>query len=200
MPCQISTSLPTSPGDFTFTKGANISRYFIVCTIIMKDCTIGNDLMALRRRLAWEKTSALGNYFHATADQQSIRDEVYDLIRDEDFTVQATIMEKSKAQPQVRESNERFYKYGWLYHFRHGIMSNAQKTDELLITTASVATRKAQGAFTDAVNDVVQQRISRSQWRTSSALARATRAYKLLTTAHGRSSGNGNAVINVLIS
>ena len=154
-------------GDFTFTKGANISRYFIVCTIIMKDCTIGNDLMALRRRLAWEKTSALGNYFHATADQQSIRDEVYDLIRDEDFTVQATIMEKSKAQPQVRESNERFYKYGWLYHFRHGIMSNAQKTDELLITTASVATRKAQGAFTDAVNDVVQQHISRSQWRTS---------------------------------
>jgi hypothetical protein len=153
-------------GDFTFEKGNNISRYFIVCTVIMDDCAIGNRLLGLRRRLAWEKES-LGDYFHATADRQSVRDGVYKLIRDGDFTIQANIMEKSKAQPQVRRTNERFYKYGWYYLFKHGIVDDIDDHDEVLITTASVKTKKAQGVFTDAVNDVVQQHLPRSQWRAS---------------------------------
>src|SRR5262245_39895401 len=88
-------------GDFTFARGDNVSRFFIVCTIIMDTCEAGDDLLALRRKLAW-KRAPLGDYFHATADKQEIRDEVFKLLADCDFTVQATIMEKSKAQPQVR--------------------------------------------------------------------------------------------------
>jgi hypothetical protein len=109
----------------------------------------------------------LRDYFHASADKQEIRDKVYTLLRDREFSIQANIMEKSKAQPQVRASHERFYKYGWLYLFRHGIAGNVTSKDELLITTASVKTKRAQGAFTDAVNDVIQQHIPRAQWRTS---------------------------------
>jgi Protein of unknown function (DUF3800) len=153
-------------GDFQFVRGANISRFFIVCTVIMDTCDVGRDLLALRRELAWKK-APLGDYFHATADKQEIRDAVFKLIRDCDFTVQATIMEKSKAQPQVRISHERFYQYGWLYHFRYGVARRVRPRDELLITAASVKTKKAQGVFTNAVNDVIQQHIDRSQWRTS---------------------------------
>ncbi len=153
-------------GDFTFAKGDNISRYFIVCTVTMDACNVGTELLNLKRRLVWER-APLRDYFHATTDKQLIRDAVYKLIRDHDFRIQATVMEKSKAQPQVRPSPQRFYKHGWLYHFRHGIVRNVSSHDELLITTASVKTKKAQGAFTDAVNDVVQQHIPRSQWRTS---------------------------------
>jgi hypothetical protein len=153
-------------GDFTFSRGNNISRYFIVCTVMMDSCKIGEDLLWLRRELAW-KTSPLNDYFHATADKQQVRDEVFRLIQGQNFAVYATIMEKSKAQPQVRSTHERFYKYGWLYLFRHGIINGLAASDELLITAASVKTKKAQGAFTDAVNDVIQQHLPRAQWRTS---------------------------------
>lgn len=153
-------------GDFTFARGHNISTYFIVCTVMMNDCTLGDELLALRRDLAWLGVP-LRDYFHATYDKQGVRDAVYKLIGGRQFTVQATVMEKAKAQPQVRASHERFYQYGWYYHFRHGIAPQIQKGDELLITAASVKTKKAQGAFTNAINDVVQQHLTRAQWQTS---------------------------------
>jgi hypothetical protein len=34
----------------------------------------------------------------------------------------------------------------------------------VLITAASIGTKKGQGVFTDAVNDVVQQHLRRDQW------------------------------------
>jgi hypothetical protein len=153
-------------GDFTFARGHNISTYFIVCTVMMDDCALGADLLTLRRDLAW-KSAPLNHYFHATDDKQVIRDEVYNLIGGRPVTAQATIMEKAKAKPHVRASHARFYQYGWFYHFRHGIIPRISKGDELLITAASVKTKKAQGAFTNAVNDVVQQHMNGAQWRTS---------------------------------
>jgi hypothetical protein len=153
-------------GDFQFKRGDNISKFFIVCTVMMDKCSVGEDLLALRRDLAWRR-APLKDYFHATEDKQEIRDEVFRLIRDENITIHATIMEKSKAQSQVRTTHERFYKYGWLYLFRYGVAPYVTRRDELLITTASVKTKKRQGVFTDAVNDVIQQHLPRSQWRTS---------------------------------
>ena len=72
-----------------------------------------------------------------------------------------------QSAPGHSNAAPKFYKYGWFYLFRHGISGTIGKTDEMLLTAASVKTKKAQGAFTDAVNDVVQQHIPRSQWRTS---------------------------------
>lgn len=103
-------------GDFEFSRKQNVSRYFILCTVAMNSCHIADNLLDLRRQLAWDGFT-LGDYFHATADKQPMRDEVFNVITDHDFSVQATIMEKSKAQAQVRKSRARFYKYGWLYHF-----------------------------------------------------------------------------------
>ena len=87
-------------GDFAFSKGKNISQYFIVCTIAMDGCDVGVDLLRLRRELVWKGTP-LNDFFHASSDKQIVRDAVFECIANHKFTVQATLMEKSKAWPQV---------------------------------------------------------------------------------------------------
>ncbi len=151
-------------GDFEFSKKPNVSRYFILCSITMESCEIAKGLIDLRRELAWEGYK-LGDYFHCTTDQQSVRDEVFEEIRAHDFQIQATIMEKSKAQPQVRRSRPRFYKYGWYYHFKHGTPENIKASPELLVTTAAIGTKKERAAFSSAVNDVMSQTI-KNKWAT----------------------------------
>src|SRR5271154_6656963 len=104
-------------GCFTFNRERNVSRYFILCTATMDDCAVGADLLQLRRKLAWEGAE-LGEYFHATEDKQAVRDRVFEVITKRDFTIQATIMEKSKAQSQVKSDKPRFYQYGYFFHFK----------------------------------------------------------------------------------
>lgn len=138
-------------GCFTFNKEQNVSKYFILCTVVMDDCSIGTELFNLRRRLAWDGYE-LGEYFHATTDKQAVRDEVYKVIVGSPFSIQATIMEKSKAQPQVRESKSRFYQYGYFFHFKFGATKELDATSEALVTTASLGTRKERTAFREAVD------------------------------------------------
>lgn len=152
-------------GDLVFKRDGRASKYFIICTICLDSCKVGADLLELRRRLAWDGYP-LGDYFHATEDKQVVRDEVFKVICAEDFQIHATIMEKSKAQSQVRESKERFYQYGWFYHMTHAGPKFLEKDSELLLTTASIGTKKGQAIFTAAVNDVAQQTITRNQWQT----------------------------------
>lgn len=152
-------------GDFVFSRNENASQFFVVCTVTLDSCEVGHQLLDLRRSLAWDGYP-VREFFHATTDKQAVRDAVYGLLQQHDFTIQATIMEKSKAQPQVRRSNARFYQYGWYYHFRHGNQRIKNPGSELLITAASVATKRHQHAFTSAVNDVVQQTIRRNEWQT----------------------------------
>ena len=127
---------------------------------------MAHELLALRRQLSWEKAK-LGEYFHASEDSQPVRDRVFELIGKQSFTIQATIMEKSKALPKIRSSSDVFYKYGWFYHFSYGLKSFIESTTELHITAASVGTKKTQISFTDGVNDVVRQTIKRRQWATA---------------------------------
>lgn len=150
-------------GCFAFKKAPNVSKYYIVCTITLPSCDVGMKLLELRRQLAWEKAD-LGDYFHATTDKQNVRDTVFNILRQEDFTIQATIMEKSKAQPQTRVLEEIFYKYGWHYHFKYSSERYLNAIDELMITVASIGTKKKRIAFEDSVRDVVKQKIRRKQW------------------------------------
>jgi Protein of unknown function (DUF3800) len=151
-------------GCFTFRRGNNVSRYFILCTVIMDECSLGADLLELRRRLAWEDYE-LGEYFHATTDKQAVRNEVFLEITKKNFNIQATIMEKSKAQPQVTQSRERFYKTGYYFHFKHGASKQLDGETKLLVTTASIGTRKEQAAFKAAVADVMRQTNKTNEWK-----------------------------------
>lgn len=143
-------------GTFDFRLGPNISRYFIVCTAVMPSFEVANDLLALRREIAWAN-DPLGEYFHATTDKNAVKDRVYEAILKHDFTIQATIMEKRKSAPKIRPTNHRYYQYGWYYHFKYGMPKTLAACTELHITAASVSTKAGQVSFTDAVRDVVNQ-------------------------------------------
>lgn len=143
-------------GDFTFEKKAGARRHFILCTVDMEDDAIGTALLKLRRDFAWTG-APLGDYFHACEDKQAVRDAVFTAILDYRFTIQATIMEKSKAQPQVRETKPRFYQFGWYYHFKHGTRDVLGGEHEALITAACLGTKKERIAFESAVHDVMRQ-------------------------------------------
>jgi hypothetical protein len=152
-------------GCFTFNRNQNVSKYFILCSVLMPECSIVSDLLALRRQLAWEGAE-LNSSFHATADKQAVRDRVYQVLLQKPFSVQATIMEKSKAQPQVRTDRARFYKYGYYYHFRYGVSKSVQPKSDLLVTTASIGTHRERAAFQNAVKDVMNQTVKGGEWRT----------------------------------
>lgn len=143
-------------GNFDFRVGNNISKYFIVCTVVMPSFDAAGDLLELKRELAWEQCP-IGDFFHATTDKNAIKDRVFAAILDHEFTVQATIMEKRKAAPRIRPTHHRFYQYGWYYHFCHAMPDALKGCDELHVTAASVGTKRGQQAFTDAVRDVIRQ-------------------------------------------
>lgn len=159
-------------GDFEFSRKNNVSKHFILCTVCMEDCDVGAALLALRRRLAWADED-IGPFFHASTDKQVVRDQVYEVLLGHKFKVQATIMEKSKAEPQVRVSRPRFYQYGWLYHFRHGGSPLIYPNTEALITTASLGTKKERKSFESAVNDVMSQTVRAKRWKTNFCPANA---------------------------
>jgi hypothetical protein len=150
-------------GDFTFSNGPNISRYFIVCTVSMESCDVSHDLLKLRRALAWEN-GELRDHFHASAEKQTIRDAVFGTILQHDFTIQATIMEKCKAQPQTRTSDTRFYQYGWYYHFFHGMQTIARAYPEIHVTAASIGIKKERQTFKKAISAVMRQTIQGKTW------------------------------------
>jgi hypothetical protein len=88
-------------GNFDFSRNSGASRYFVLTTIALSDCDVGNRLLDLRRTIGW-KGMHLGAVFHASEDPQAVRDEVFDLLVAADFRIDATILEKSKAQPHIR--------------------------------------------------------------------------------------------------
>lgn len=159
-------------GDFTFQRGPNVSRYFIVCSVALDSCECGEKLLQLRRQLAWEKLP-LGDGFHATSDQQVVRDRVYEALADTPMRIDATILEKSKAYPRIRQTKEQFYQYAWYYHFKLVGPAIAKDAKELHLTTASIGTKKGQAVYTAAVNNVVQQVLRRVSWVTTFASAQS---------------------------
>lgn len=143
-------------GNFHFARHPSASRYFILCTVTTKDCSIGGALLDLRRDMAWRRSSMEGK-LHASTDAQIVRDEVFALLAKADFRIDATILEKAKAEPHMHRTNERFYKYAWFYHFKYVAPRVLGPKDELFLSAASVGTKARGGAFREAIEDVAQQ-------------------------------------------
>lgn len=151
-------------GCFTFYRKPNVSKYFIVCTITMPDLAAGQAIAELRHKLIWENKQ-VGDYFHATTDKQDVRDAVYSEIVKHDIAIQATICEKAKAQPQITKEKSRFYKYPWYYMFKFGISKHLYSTDNLLVTAASIGSKREKQSFSNAIHDVVDQTVPNLLWQ-----------------------------------
>jgi len=118
-------------------------------------------MLALRRQLAEE--GLCEDALHASKDSLEIRERVFALISTMNIRIDATILEKSKSQPQLRTNTEnnpdtlRFYKYTWFYHFKNIAPQFVSTGDKLILTAAAIGDKKKRSAFKSAINDVVRQ-------------------------------------------
>ena len=140
-------------GNFDFSNQSGASRYFILTSVAVADHAIETDLLELRRKLAWEGEPLSGG-FHATNDKRHIRTQVFAVLARHEFRVDATILEKRKADPQVRPTSARFYGFAWYYHLTGLIPALAPTSNELLVIAASVADAATRSDFYSAVSTI----------------------------------------------
>lgn len=154
-------------GNFDFSRNASASRYFILVTLTLPDCSIGQELLDLRRQLAWEG-HGLETEFHATEDKQIVRDRVFALLASRDFRIDVTVLEKSKAKPTIRFTDERFYQLAWFLHMKYVAPLVFEAGDEVLVIGASIGTRRQRSGFRRAVLDVARQVLPAARFQVGS--------------------------------
>jgi hypothetical protein len=153
-------------GCFTFKRAPGASKYFYLCTLTTHDCALANDLLNVRRDLAINGDSERDK-LHATSDLQATRDRVFEILSKHEFRGDATLLEKSKAQPQTRTDDATFYRYAWFYHFNFVgpiLLRGLKEKEKLLITASALGHKKTRAAFKLAVNNVLQQTAARDRW------------------------------------
>ncbi len=155
-------------GDFNFSDGRGASRYFILTTVTVEDWSVGDALLGLRRQLAWEGVEQASDDFHATEETQAVRDRVFAALAPPNFRIDATILEKRKAQPHLTADEAGFYKTAWFLHFKYVASRILRPGDELLVIAASLGTKKKRAAFHKAVQDVVAQTTPGTVFQTGS--------------------------------
>lgn len=151
-------------GNFDFSRGRGASRYFILTTITITDCTVGSELLDLRRQLAWEGQD-FTQEFHATEERQIVRDEVFKLLARHSFRIDATIFDKPKTQSHLQEP-AKFYKLAWYYHYRHLGSAVVGQDGELFVIAAALGTKLQRATLHQAVVDVISNTSERTAFRT----------------------------------
>lgn len=106
--------------------------------------------------MAWDGLGLISE-FHATTDAQVVRDRVFETLRGHDLRIDTTILEKSKARPQTRNTDERFYKSAWFLHLKHVAPRVVMASDQLLVVGASLGTKKKRQSLHEAITDVVKR-------------------------------------------
>jgi hypothetical protein len=144
-------------GNFDFSTKPGASKYFILTTLTMLDCSVGDALLSLRREMAWKGTGLDGTGFHASEATQAQRDEIFSVITTHDFRIDATLLHKCKAQPHLAASEQLFYQTAWYNHLKYVAPLIASPGDELLVVGSSLGTKARRKLFHAALQDVVKQ-------------------------------------------
>lgn len=142
-------------GDFTFRNTPGASRYFLIATVTMSDCSVGDELQELQRELAWQ--GVVIESFHATQDKNAIRNRVYDLIAKSTVRIDATALDKRKTEPHIAARPWYFYKLATYLHFKYVVPRVATRADDLMVVASSLSMKKKKDALHQAVRDVVYQ-------------------------------------------
>lgn len=150
-------------GNFDFSPSG--SSYFILTSVALDGCSVGDALLELRRALVWEGME-LTDAFHATTDKQAVRDRVFALLHEHAFRVDATIFEKRKTQPR-RQSEQEMYELAWYLHMQYVAPRISNDDDELMVVGASISTNRRRATFASAVAKVVTQNVRSATVRTA---------------------------------
>ena len=134
-------------GNFDFSpRGSN---YFILTSVALDGCSVGDELLELRRVLVWEGLE-LSDAFHATSEQQAVRDRVFALLQSHDFRIDTTVFEKRKTLPELQSEGE-LYELAWYLHMQYVAPRIANEDDELMVVGASISTNRRRADFARAV-------------------------------------------------
>lgn len=143
-------------GNFDFSLKQGATRYFILTTVTMDDPVLGNHLLDFRRQLAWQG-QLLDRPLHANDDSYAIRMAALNGLAQSALRIDSTIFEKRKAQPHISAKETWFYQMAWYLHFKFVAPQIVGAGDRLLVTAASLGTKKKGGSFHAAVGRVVRQ-------------------------------------------
>lgn len=141
-------------GNFDFSRKQGASRYFVLTTVTCANFDVGDALLRLRREIAWDG-HGIDSEFHATTDKQAVRDRVFDVLRQHEFRVDATILDKTKAAPHTR-ADDRFYKLAWFLHMKNVAPRVARRHDELFVVSAALGVKKKRATMRAGVAEVMR--------------------------------------------
>lgn len=142
-------------GNFDFSRGRGATRYFILTTVLLEECSgISQQLQDLRHRMAWEGIDHPGP-FHAHHDPRPVRERVFDIICQHDLRVDSLILEKAKTKPDLRATDEGFYQCAWYYLMK--FIAPRLHSREMLVVSASIGQKKRRLNFYTAVREVMKQ-------------------------------------------
>ena len=116
------------------------------------------EILGTSRELAWE--GVLIDQLHATKDRQAVRDRAFDLIANTDLRFDATILDKRKAQDELRSDPLYFYKLAWYLHFKYVAAQIADSNDELLVVASSLQIKKKLKSTKAGVHKAVAEVVS----------------------------------------
>lgn len=140
-------------GNFDFSpKG---SRYFTLTTVSTADPTCWDaELGALRYSLLESGNNQ--EYFHATEDSQTVRDQVFAIIQRHlhKMRIDTLIVDKPKTNPALREV-EKFYPRMLGHLVRYVIAGHLDQYREIVITTDRIPVSEKRKAIEKAVKQTL---------------------------------------------
>lgn len=128
----------------------------MLTTVATEECGAGNALLELRRSITMDGFD-LVREFHATDDHPQVRRKVFDALSPYTFRVDATIFEKSKVTPQLRNSPDDFYRTAWYLHIARTAPELVSKVDDLFIAVAQFQTKSRRKRIHEAISDVCER-------------------------------------------
>jgi len=150
-------------GNFDFSpKG---TRFFVLATVTTDGAGLERELLDLRRELAWDGHDFVGG-FHASEESNAVRSRVFEVLVKHDFRVDATILEKRKAAPRIRD-HAYFYKLAWYAHMKHLAPVLGGSERELHVVAATLGSRGGRTKLREAVASVVAQTANGGEHRVS---------------------------------
>ena len=145
-------------GNFDFSEGTGASRYFILTSVTVADCSVGDQLLALRRDLGW-RGLLLDRPPHATYDPPHVRNEILTNVATQPadrLRIDATILDKAKTPPRLR-SDTALYSEAWRLHFQYLARKVLHHRHRLFVAGASLGTKKKRRIFHQSLTDVVKK-------------------------------------------
>lgn len=149
-------------GNFDFSK--NGSKYFTLTVLSTTGpYKIGSSLLALRYKILPNYGCAgkmeENGYFHATEDLQSIRDQVFNILKElkGNIRIDSVIAQKNKANPALYDQVN-FYKKISETAFKYALnRASSEEYEHVVLVLSSIFSRKQRGILKQIFKSLIKR-------------------------------------------